>query len=326
MADLYVLAEHREGVLRDTTWELLGLARRLAAASSPPARAVAILLGHQTAALAAELARGAHEVLHVESSLLAEFNAEAYQSVLAGILAERTPGLLLIGHTACGIDLAPALSVQVGLPLASDCLDVSAREGRWHCLRQLYSGKIQADVVLVGSDRGLVTLRPGASAPAPLDLAGTVTPVSCPLEGEIDYRRFLGYVVAAGGDVDISQASIVVAVGRGIKEEANLGIIHDLAEALGGVVAGSRPVVDAGWLPKDRQVGSSGKTVKPKLYLAIGISGSFQHWVGMKGSETIVAINKDPNAPIFALADYGIVGDLMNVVPSLTARVKELRA
>jgi electron transfer flavoprotein alpha subunit len=152
-------------------------------------------------------------------------------------------------------------------------------------------------------------------------LNGEIVPVDSPLTEEIKYRRFLEYVEAAVGEVDITKADIVVAVGRGIKEKDNLPLVEKLAQALGGVLAGSRPVIDAGWLPHERQVGQSGKTVKPKLYLAVGISGASQHVAGMRGSSIIVAINKDPNAPIFKVAHYGIVDDLFKVVPALTAQL-----
>ena len=158
-----------------------------------------------------------------------------------------------------------------------------------------------------------------------MGLTAEVINVDCPLTEAIAYRKFVDYVEAAVGDIDITQADIVIGVGRGIKEKENLAVVEALAESLGGVLACSRPVVDAGWLPKDRQVGSSGKTVKPKLYIAVGISGAFQHVAGMKAAETIVAINKDGNAPIFGEADYGIVGDLFKVIPALKEKINELK-
>jgi len=171
----------------------------------------------------------------------------------------------------------------------------------------------------------MVTLRQGAVTVGAGGLDGHVTTVDSPLAEEIAYRKFLEYVEAVVGDVDITQADVLVSVGRGIREEKNMPLVEDLAQALGGVLSCSRPVTDSGWLPSDRQVGQSGRTVKPKLYVAVGISGAFQHLAGMSGSETIVAINKDPNAPIFSVADYGIVGDLFQVIPTLTERIKETR-
>ncbi|RKX68269.1 electron transfer flavoprotein subunit alpha/FixB family protein, partial [candidate division WOR-3 bacterium] len=171
----------------------------------------------------------------------------------------------------------------------------------------------------------IITLRPATFSPESAELATETVSIPSPLTAEIDVRKFLEYVEAEVGEVDITKSDVVVAVGRGIREEKNLPMIEELAQALGGVVACTRPVVDAGWLPKDRQVGSSGKTVKPKLYIAIGISGAFQHIMGMRGSGTIIAINKDPEAPIFNEADYGIVDDLFKVVPILKEKIKELK-
>jgi electron transfer flavoprotein alpha subunit len=186
----------------------------------------------------------------------------------------------------------------------------------------MYGGKVSATVVFCPAHTYMATVRQAAF---PFEegelLGGEVMAVDSPLTEEVKYRKFLEYVEAAVGDVDITQADVVVAVGRGIKEEENLALVKRLAQALGGVLAGSRPVVDAGWLPPDRQVGQSGKTVKPRLYLAVGISGASQHVVGMKAASTIVAINKDPDAPIFKVAHYGIVDDLFKVVPALTEQL-----
>jgi len=190
----------------------------------------------------------------------------------------------------------------------------------------MYGGKVNARVELHEAPSSIVTIRQAAFKAAEAKLKGEIVKVESPWTEEIAYRKFIEYVEAAIGEVDITQADIIVAVGRGIKERENLPIAEELANSIGGVLACSRPIVDAGWLPKDRQVGSSGKTVKPKLYIAAGISGAFQHITGMKGADTIVAINKDPNAPIFNEADYGIVGDLFKVVPALKGKITELKS
>lgn len=322
MKEILVLAEHRRGELRDVTFEMLGKGRELAGEMG--AELTTALLGHGVEDFAEELANWAHRVLLVEDEELENFNAEAYQGVLASLIAQRTPTLTLIAHSSFGMDLAPSLAVELGLPLATDCIDLRPQDGKLIAMRQMYGGKVNAEVSFSEADRWMITVRQGAfplEEGEPMD--GQVVAVPTPLTEEVKRKRFLDYVEAAVGEVDITQADVIVAIGRGIKEEGNMPLIEELAEAMGGVVACSRPVVDAGWLPPDRQVGQSGKTVKPKLYVAIGISGAFQHMAGMKGSDTIVAINKDPNAPIFHVADYGIVDDLFDVVPAL---IKQLKA
>jgi len=292
----------------------------LAAAMDAPLAAV--LLGHDVGDFATELTKHANQVLVVEDARLEHFNSAAYQQVLAHLITERKPGLVLMGQSAYGMDLAPSLATQLDSPLTTDCVGLEFEDGHLFAVREMYGGKVSAKLAFRQADLYMATLRQAAF---PFEegepLGGEVVAVDSPLTEEIAYRRFIEYVEAAVGEVDITQADVVVAVGRGIKEEDNLPLVEKLAKAMGGVLAGSRPVVDAGWLPPDRQVGQSGKTVKPKLYLAVGISGASQHVAGMKASSTIVAINKDPDAPIFKVADYGIVDDLFKVVPALTAQL-----
>jgi len=193
-------------------------------------------------------------------------------------------------------------------------------------IRQTYGGKLNVEIRLKPAQCSMVTLRPASISVADYSLAGEITRVSSPLTEEIASKRFLEYVEAAAGDVDITQANILVSVGRGIKDPDNITMVQELADSLGATLSCSRPVVDKKWLPKDRQVGTSGKTVKPKVYIAIGISGAFQHVAGMKGSGTIIAINRDSKAPIFNVAHYGIVGDLFKIVPSLKGKIREALA
>ena len=320
MADVFVLAEHRRGEFREVTLEMLGKGRELAEQMGGSLKAV--LLGHGVDAFAGELVSQAHEVLVVEDERLENFNSELYQKVLVSLLAERKPTLTLIGHTACGMDLAPSLAAELNLPLATDCIGFEFEDGRLMAIREVYGGKLQARVSFGESEQYLATVRQAAFPLQELEsLGGQIVAVDSPLAEEARRKKFIEYVEAAVGDVDITQSEIVVAVGRGIKEQENLEIVEKLAEAVGGVLAGSRPVIDAGWLPPDRQVGQSGKTVKPKLYIAVGISGASQHLSGMKASDTIVAINKDSGAPIFNVATYGIVDDLFKVVPALTEQL-----
>jgi electron transfer flavoprotein alpha subunit len=320
MGDVFVLAEHRRGELREVTLEMLGKGRKLADQMGGNLKAV--LLGHGVDAFASSLADQAHEVLMVEDERLENFNSELYQKVLVSLLADRKPTLTLIGHTACGMDLAPSLAAELDLPLATDCIGFEFENGKLLAIRERYGGKLQSKVSFKESEQYMATVRQAAFPIQELEpLGGQIVAVDSPLAEEAKRKKFIEYVEAAVGDVDITQSEIVVAVGRGIKEQENLEIVQKLAEVAGGVLAGSRPVIDAGWLPPDRQVGQSGKTVKPKLYIAVGISGASQHLSGMKGSDTIVAINKDPGAPIFNVATYGIVDDLFKVVPALTEQL-----
>ncbi len=323
MSKIFALVEHRKGQIQDVTFELFTKGRELA--QGLDAELVALLLGHNVGEIAERIKKESHQVLSVDSKLLAEPNAEAYQIVLSHILQEQRPYLTLIGHTALGMDLAPSLAASLDIPIATDCVEIALEDHRLITTRQPYNGKLNARVSFAESPEVLITVRQGSFPPQKGDLSAKIVEIPSPLKEEPAYRRFIEYIEAAVGEVDITQADVIVAVGRGIKEKENISLLQGLADSLGGVLACSRPIVDEGWLPKDRQVGSSGKTVKPKLYLAVGISGSFQHIMGMKNADTIVAINKDPNAPIFNVADYGIVEDLFKVVPLLKNKVTELK-
>lgn len=323
MKEIFVLVEHRQGELRDITREMLAGAAHFA--SEVDGQVTAVLLGSGVDGHAEALKAWAHRVLVVDDARLEHFNADAYQAVLAALWQERKPYVTWIAQSGFGMDLAPSLAVALDLPLATDCFEIGLQGGRLSVMRQMYVGKVNARVGFGDAPGYILTIRGSSFKPEDTGLAGEIVKVDLPLKEEIACRKFVEYVEAAVGDVDITQAGIVVGVGRGIKEKENLPVAEALAESIGGVLACSRPVVDAGWLPKDRQVGSSGKVVKPKLYIALGISGAFQHTAGMKGAETIVAVNKDCNAPIFGVADYGIVGDLFKVAPALTEKIKELK-
>ena len=262
----------------------------------------------------------------IEDPRLEAFNAETYKKVLTQLITERKPFLTLIGHTAMGMDFAPRLAAHLKMPLASDCIGIEVRDEVLSVTRQLYGGKVNAEVSFSKKGPYMVTIRPGAFPVLEKEpLAGEIVSLPSPLTDEGLARRFLQYVEAAVGEVDITQADILISVGRGIKEAENIPIVKELADAVGGALACSRPVVDKKWLPKGCQVGTSGKTVKPKVYIAIGISGAFQHVAGMKGAGTIIAINKDPKAPIFSVAHYGIVGDLFKIVPVIKDKIKGLK-
>jgi electron transfer flavoprotein alpha subunit len=324
MKKIIALAEHRQGELRDITWEVLSKGRQLAEGMG--AEVEVALLGKGVKKLAEALKPKATRVLLVEDDRLEAFNSETYQKVLTQLIIERKPFLTLIGHTAMGMDVAPALAVQLKMPLATDCIGVDVAGETFALTRQLYGGKVNAAVSFLKNGPYMITLRSGGFPVVEKEpFSGEIVSVPSPLTDEGLARRFLQYVEAAVGEVDITQADVLVSVGRGIKEADNIPLVKELADILGGALSCSRPVVDKKWLPKDRQVGTSGKTVKPKVYIAIGISGAFQHVAGMKGAGTVIAINKDPKAPIFGVANYGIVADLFKFVPVLKEKLKELK-
>ena len=321
MADILVLVEHRRGEIRDITFEMLMKGKTLSEKTGKSL--TALLLGNDVGEMAEGLKDLANRVVLIEDPKLENFNSEIYQRVLGNVIEQEKPFLLLIGHTAFGMDLAPSLATQMKAPLATDCTDVMVDDDQIRAIRQTYGGKLNVDVRLKPAPCSMVTVRPASVSVEDYSLAGEITRVTSPLTEEIASKRFLEYVEAAAGEVDITQANILVSVGRGIKDPENIPMVQELANSLGATLSCSRPVVDKKWLPKDRQVGTSGKTVKPTVYIAIGISGAFQHIAGMKGSGTIIAINRDPKAPIFNVAHYGIVGDLFKIVPALKGKISE---
>ncbi len=319
MKDIFVLVEHRQGEMRDVTLEMLSGAAALGGT------VVAVLLGQGVDDFASKVAGYADKVLVVDDAMFANYNSEVYQKALSALIKENGPGVILIGHTGQGVDLAPALAVELGLPLVTDVTALEMEGDKPKPTRTFYGGKLDAHMSLKDADAYMLTIREATFQAAEPSKSGEIVKVANPVTEEIAHRKFLEYVEAAIGEVDITQSAMLIGVGRGIREDKNLPMMEELAAAMGADLAASRAVVDAGWLPADRQVGISGKTVKPKLYLAVGISGAFQHVTGMKGSEVIVAINKDPDAPIFGIADYGIVDDLFKVVPKLIEKIKEIK-
>ncbi|MBS7607966.1 MAG: electron transfer flavoprotein subunit alpha/FixB family protein [Candidatus Bathyarchaeia archaeon] len=326
MAEIFVLAEHRQGQLRDITFEMLTKAREIAEKTN--AGLTTVLLGKNVRELAKTLAEYSPKVLLVEDGKLENFNSEAYQKVLSHLITQRKPVLTIIGHTSYGVELAPRLAAALNVPLATDCIDFGFEGEAFTVTRQMYGGKVNAKAVLRKSESYMVTVRQAAfQAQKPsVPINGQIEEIPSPLTEEITSKRFLEYVLPPPGGVDITAADVLVGIGRGIKDQSNIPMVEELAKSLGGVLACSRPIVDKGWLPSDRQVGTSGKTVKPKLYLALGISGAFQHVLGMKNSDLIIAVNKDPKAPIFSFSDYGVVEDLFKIVPVLKNKINELKA
>jgi electron transfer flavoprotein alpha subunit len=324
MKEILILAEHRKGELRDITWEMLSKGRQLAEGIG--AEVNVALLGKGVGHFAEALKPKVNKVYLIEDERLEAFNSETYQRALTRLITEKEPRLTLIGHTSTGMDLAPGLAVCLKMPLATDCIGIDLEGESWILTRQLYGGKMNARVSFTKQGPHMVTARSGAFPVVDRDpLGGEIVLLPSPLTDEQLSKRFIEYVEAAMGEVDITQADILVSVGRGIKEPENIPIVKELADTMGAALACSRPVVDKKWLPKGCQVGTSGKTVKPKVYVAIGISGAFQHIAGMKGAGTVIAINKDPKAPIFNIAQYGIVADLFKFIPVLKEKVRELR-
>jgi len=325
MAEILVLAEHRQGQLRDITFEMLTKAREIAEKTN--AGLTAVLLGKNVREHAKTLSEYSQKVLLVEDDRLENFNSDVYQKVLVHLIKEHKPILTIIGHTSYGVELAPRLAAAMKIPLATDCIDLAFEGDAFIVTRQMYGGKVNVRAVLRKSESYMVTVRQAAfqAQKPPVPMNGQIEEIPSPLTEEITTKRFIEYVLPPPGGVDITAAEVLVGIGRGIKDQSNIPLVEELAKSLGGVLACSRPIVDKGWLPSDRQVGTSGKTVKPKLYIALGISGAFQHVLGMKNSDLIIAVNKDPKAPIFSFSDYGVVEDLFKIVPVLKNKISELK-
>ncbi len=285
----------------------------------------AVLLGKDVKEYAKNISEYAKRVLLIEDAKLENFNSETYQKVLFKLINEHKPLLTILGHTSLGVDLAPSLAVALDLPLATDCIDLGFESENLIIRRQMYGGKVNVKATVRKSKSYIVTVRQAAFKAQKQAINGEIIEVQSPLTEEITEKRFIEYVLPSLGGVDITAANVIVGVGRGIKDVNNMPIVEELAKALGGVVACTRPIVDKDWLSKDREVGISGKTVKPKLYIAVGISGASYHVLGMNNSELIFAINKDPHAPIFNSADYGVVDDLFKIVPALKGKIDELK-
>jgi electron transfer flavoprotein alpha subunit len=313
MSDVLAVAEHRRGDIRDVSFEVVTAGRELADATGGDLH-LAVINGDVDAfaeALDRDGVDAIHTVDHGE-----EFNHGVYAQVLEQLADDLDAQYLVAPHTVNGLDYAPAVAQTLGYPLVTDAVGIDTSDGLT-VTRELYNGKTEAGVAVEG-DRAFVTVRPGEWEPTEDDGGAAIEAFDATIEESEIRSTVTGFEEVGAGDVDISEAEVLVSVGRGIEEEDNLDLIFDLADALDATVSSSRPIVDNGWLPQDRQVGQSGKSVTPDVYLAIGISGAVQHVAGMKGSETIIAINNDPSAPIYDIADYGIVDDLFDVVPALT--------
>jgi len=320
--EILVLAEQRGGELRDITFEMLTSANKLG--NEHGLAVTGLFLGHGSSDLARKLTHACDTVLVMEDPELANYNADHYLIAMDQVIKDRKPFLTMVGNTSMGMDIVPALAARLSLPLATDCVEVSIAEGRLEILRQIYGGKINAKLTMKPSDQYLISLRTGSfDAEAEQGKSGSLETVPTPSWTKLRGRKFLTYLEAALEDVDIGSADILVSIGRGIGKPENILLAQEFADSIGATLSCSRPVADEQWLPKSRQVGTSGKTVRPRLYIALGISGAYQHQAGMKNSDTIIAVNTDPKAPIFNIAHYGIVADMFEVMQKLTEKFVE---
>ncbi len=319
---LFAYITHTNGVADDSAQELAAAAAQI----TPGAEVTAVVTGSGDSlnAVCSEVAGFFSEVIKVDNSELSYPNAEVVRKVLTNLLPKES--VILIAHNTFGMDLGPGLSVKLDSVFLADVVAVdNIEDNQLTVIRQEFGGQISTHVQCSLAGGAVINIRPGAFATDESASAdGSVTDRSDDAGDLTSGRRFLELVEAEVGDVDITKEEVLIAVGRGIEDEDNLEIIEELAEAMGAAVACSRPVVDAKWLEKSRQVGTSGLTVKPKVYLACGISGSFQHMGGIKGNPFVVAINKNPNAPIFQVADIGIVTDILEFLPELTEKIEEI--
>jgi electron transfer flavoprotein alpha subunit len=321
MSTILIVTEIQNGAIREASFELASIAHKLAGESGATVKS--LVAGKGISGLAQEFAkRGGGEVYAADHELLANYSAETLSAAIRAAVDASGAELVLVSNTPSGWDVAPRVAAALDAGFVSDCFSIAISGGKPVFHRRVFNGKLDATVAAIAS-RVVATVQPGATAPFAGTASGSVTPLTVALDAGKLRARFVGTKQAEAKGVDLSKAEIIVSGGRGVgAPEKFPEVIQPLATALGGAMGASRPVVDAGWLPHEYQVGSSGQVVQPKLYIACGISGAIQHLVGMKTSNYIIAINKDPDAPIFEVADLGVVGDLFEIVPALTAAVK----
>jgi electron transfer flavoprotein alpha subunit len=326
--EILVFAEHQGGKLTRPTWEALAAGQHLGEDLQAPVAVV--ITGSNASSLSAELAGvDLREVVSVDSPLLADYTADGYAAALREVIAQRQPRFVVFSHTYQVRDFAPKLAAALDKGFVSDCLGYRKEGERLVFVRQVFQGKYCADVEFAGEPPFLVSFQAAAFREDSVRRGASpaqVSAVAITLAAEAIRTKPAERFREAKQAVDLTQAEVIVAVGRGIKAPENLELVNKLAESLGAEVGASRPICDSGWLPMDRQIGSSGQTVAPKLYVGLGVSGAIQHQVGMKGSGTVVAINKDKEAPIFEVATYGVVADLFEVVPPLIEEIKKVKA
>ena len=321
---ILVIAEQRDGKLNRASWETIAAAQAFAGSGGLPIKVA--LLGASVSALASEVAAAqVAEVLVAEDPALASYTPDGYAAAIEAIVRAASPTYVLMPHTYQTRDCAPMIAARMGKALITDATGFSGSGPGATFTRPMFQGKLAAQVKPLGDAPFFVTFQIGAFRADAVQKSGSapVTPVTVSLDASSIRQKPEAPFQEARQAVDLGQAERIVSVGRGIKSQENIALAEKLAKAMGAELAASRPICDNGWLPMERQIGSSGQTVAPKLYLALGISGAIQHLVGMKGARTIVAVNKDADAPIFEVADYGIVGDLFEIVPALIAELEK---
>lgn len=320
---ILVVAEHQDGKLRANTAELVVFGQRVGRDLGMP---VVVAVAGSTDLDPLRTAK-IDRIISLDAPGMGTYDPNLHIQGLKGLIEREKPSLVLAGHTTQGMDFMPRLAASLRKPLAAACVDYEKQGDRIVLIRQVFNGKMNLKVAPRGEGPCLATVVPGSFPADELEFGGApeIATLAVDMTGVVPSRKILGRTQAPRGQVDLTSAPVIVAGGRGLKQKENFSIISELADALGGAVGASRPVVDAEWLPREHQIGSSGQTVSPKLYFAIGISGAVQHLVGMQTSRCIVAINKDPEAPIFKVAHYGIVDDLFKVVPALTKLVRDLK-
>jgi electron transfer flavoprotein alpha subunit len=326
---ILVIAEQRQGKWNNSSFETLVAAQQIAAASSSSTVSAAVI-GKGVAALAGELAtKSVAEVLLVEHELLDSYTPDGYCAALKQVIESAQPDLVLFPHTYQVRDFAPKLAAMLGKGMVGDCVGFRSEGGKLVFVRQMFQGKTAADVTFTGAAPWFASFQSGACRADQLAAhpsgKAPVNAITVSVNASDIRTKPLELFKEAKSAVDLTQAPLIVAIGRGIKAPENIAQAEAVAKAMGAELAASRPICDEGWLPMERQIGSSGQTVAPKLYLALGISGAIQHVVGMKGARTIVAVNKDQNAPIFEIADYGIVADIFEVMPALTEELQKAK-
>lgn len=323
MTPIFVYITHKNGVADDSALELISAAKAVESGCNP----TAVVLGARTdvTTVVAEMVKSYAEVIKVENDALSYPNAEIYRKVLRAVLPP--DALLLVVHDTFGMDLSPGLSIKMDSSFVPDVIGIEGEEGgKLKVIRQEYGGAVSTRSLCDLSNGAVLNIRAGSfPADESKALTGSIVDKSGEVQDFSTKRTFVEVIEAEVGDVDITKSEVLVSVGRGIEEEDNLEMVHSLAKTMGADVACSRPIVDAKWLEKSRQVGTSGQIVKPKVYLALGISGSFQHVGGIKGNPFIVAVNKNPNAPIFQTADVGVVTDILDFIPELTDKINEAK-
>ncbi len=320
MGNILVIAEHRNNELREITLQMLNKASELCRGSGH--ELCVAIMGNNIEGLVGELKGSANRVFVYNDPRLQGFDPDYYRDILTALINEKKPLITFLGHTPWSMDLAPGMAIKTGLPLATDCVDITMDSGKPKVVRQVYSGKIFSRMAFRDAPGYIVTVRAGAfPAEKASDYQAEIIEGAVPDLAAKGRREFMGYQDTGKGEVDITQAELLVSIGRGIGEQDNIPQIMELAGMMGGTLSCSRPVVDKKWLPKYHQVGTSGKSVKPKVYLALGISGAFQHVAGISGAGTVIAVNKDKKAPIFRVAQYGAVADLLNVASALKERI-----